>query len=326
MTILRRTLALVACLTTVAVLAASLQAPASARTVDDRCAGQGPIPASTLAHGVSLGCSLVGRTVYAGRVAVVVPPPGVTAGGDGYGTRGEVVGLQVTNTGTQVRATTGPNARAGAVTGSRAARAGDPPACQDRTFELEGHRWATSLRYGVNLAKAPARLADKTLVRQIKVANGNLRKGRNTCGKPRLGTPASHYTGRTRARPNIEPGSATIKCGGYNTKNVVGFGNLPGDLLGWTCYWWLGTGRMGAADIMLDNGNRLVTRIPAGCSNQWDFEGTVTHEFGHAYGLGHTGPGHDNLTMDHSERACSTYARTLGLGDWLGMRKMYGTR
>ena len=83
---------------------------------------------------------------------------------------------------------------------------------------------------------------------------------------------------------------------------------------------------MAAADIMLDNGNRLVTRIPAGCSNKWDFEGTVTHEFGHVYGMGHTGPGHSNLTMDHSERPCSTYARTLGLGDWLGMRKMYGTR
>ncbi len=326
MTILRRTLALVACLTPGALLAASVQSPASARTVDDRCAGHGPIPASALARGVSPGCSLVGRTVYDGRVAVVVPPPGVTVAGDGYGTHGEVVGLRVTNTGTQVRATTG--APPGRPARPRRARPGprDPAACKDRTFHLEGHKWRTSLRYGINLAKAPARLGATTVVQQIKAANANMRKGRNTCGRPRLGTPAAHYTGRTNAAPNIKPAPTSITCGDFNTKNVVGFGNLPGDLLGWTCYWWVGTGRMGAADIMLDSGTRLVTSIPAGCTNKWDFEGTVTHEFGHAYGMGHTGNGHSNLTMDHAERPCSTYARTLGLGDWLGMKKMYGTR
>ena len=107
MTILRRALALIACLATGALLGASVQSPTSARTVDERCTGDGPIPASALAGGVSLGCSLVGRTVRAGHVAVVVPPPGVTVAGDGYGTHGEVVGLQVTNTGTQVVATSG---------------------------------------------------------------------------------------------------------------------------------------------------------------------------------------------------------------------------
>jgi hypothetical protein len=28
--------------------------------------------------------------------------------------------------------------------------------------------------------------------------------------------------------------------------------------------------------------------------------------------------------MQHELRPCSPYARTLGLGDWLGMKKMYG--
>ena len=30
------------------------------------------------------------------------------------------------------------------------------------------------------------------------------------------------------------------------------------------------------------------------------------------------------VTMQHLLTPCSTYARTLGLGDWLGMNKMYG--
>ena len=33
-----------------------------------------------------------------------------------------------------------------------------------------------------------------------------------------------------------------------------------------------------------------------------------------------------NLTMQHILSPCSTYARTLGLGDWLGMNKLYGHR
>jgi len=324
MTNLRRALALVACLTVVAFLASPV--PVSARTVDDRCVGRAPIPASALAEGASFGCSLVGRTVYDGQVAVLVPPPGVTVAGDGIGTHGDVVGLRVSNTGGVVRAVTGVGAGVARAMAVRSAQAADPAACKDRTFHLEGHRWSSSLRYGINLGKAPSRLSKEKLTAQIKVANVNMRKGRNTCGRPTLATPLAHYTGKTKARPDINARPTTIKCGSFNTRNVVGFGNLPGNLLGWTCYWWLSTGRMGAADIMVDNGSRLVTSIPAGCTNKWDFEGTVTHEFGHVYGMGHTRSGHANLTMDHAETPCSTYARTLGLGDWLGIRKMYGTR
>ena len=76
----------------------------------------------------------------------------------------------------------------------------------------------------------------------------------------------------------------------------------------------------------MDTGDALTTNLPDGCTDRWDFEGAVTHEMGHAYGLAHTGSGHANLTMQHLLRPCSTYARTLGLGDWLGMKKMYGVR
>jgi hypothetical protein len=323
MTTLRRALSLVTCLTAGVLVAASVQATAAARTVDERCIGRGPIPASALAHGAaSLGCSLVGRVVTAGRVSVVVPPAGVTVAGDGIGRHGEVTGLRVANTGDDVRALLGAAAHSGS-----AGAASDPPACADKTFHLEGHRWAKSLRYRVALSRAPKRYDRRTLVRQIEAANGNMRKGRNTCGKPNLRTPVGHDDGRTATQPNIKPGDTSVTCGAYNTHNVVGFGNLPGGLLGWTCYWYLSrTGRMGAADIMIDTGGSLTTHLPSPCTNQWDLEGIVTHEFGHAYGMAHTGSGHSNLTMQHAATPCSTYARTLGLGDWLGMKQMYGAR
>jgi hypothetical protein len=328
MTILRHhlgTLAFLTCLTTGVLLAASVQPTASARTVDERCVGRGPIPASALAHGSAApGCSLVGRVVTSGRVSVVVPPAGVTVAGDGIGRRGDVTGLRVVNTGRDVRAVVD----AAAPHSGSAGAGSNPPACTDRTFHLEGHRWATSLRYRVALSHAPKRYHHRTVVRQIKAADVNMRKGRNSCGKSHLRTPVGHYLGHSSIQPNIKPSSGgSITCGAYNTRNVVGFGSLPGGLLGWTCYWYLNrSGRMGAADIMIDTGNALTTHLPKQCSNKWDFEGIVTHEFGHAYGMGHTGPGHSHLTMQHAATPCSTYARTLGLGDWLGMKRMYGAR
>jgi hypothetical protein len=321
----RRALALAASLTTVALVGATTSAPASARTASDqsgsRCPATGTIRVSTLPALSAAGCALAGRTVTDGRVSVVVPPAGMSVAGDGIGVRGEVHGLTVTNTGTSVRAgSTTADRSAGRAT---TARAGSPAACQDRTFNLEHHHWKSALRYRADLGRMPARFHAKTVVSQIRIANGNMRKGRNTCGKPRLRTPASHYLGRTRVKPHINTDGPS--CGAYDTKNVVGFGNLPGGLLGWTCYWYVGP-RMAAADMMLDNGSNMATTIPQDCSATYDFEGIVTHEWGHVYGMAHTGSGHRNLTMQHVLAACSTYARTLGLGDWLGMNKMYGHR
>jgi hypothetical protein len=326
MTNLRRVLALPAVLAVGALVVTATLLSASARTVDERCVGHGPIAASTLAPGAAApGCSLVGRVVTDGRVAVVVPPPGMTVAGAGVGRHGESRSLQVTNTGSTVRAVSDAGVSS-SQRGAAARRASSPPACKDRAFHLEHHKWAKSLRYRINVAHKPKGFKGRTVVRQIKAANGNMRKGRTTCGKPHLKTPVSHYLGRTHARPNIKPGRSSVTCGRANTNNIVGFGNLPGGLLGWTCYWWFANGRMGAADIMMDTGNLLTTHLPRHCTNRWDFEGAVTHEWGHAYGMAHTGSGHANLTMQHLLSPCSPYARTLGLGDWLGMRKMYGAR
>jgi hypothetical protein len=324
MTNLRRLVALVATLGLTALLTTATTGASSARTVDERCLGRGPVPAMALTHATPLGCSLVGRTVRRGPVSVVVPPAGVTVAGAGISTSGEVVGLRLTNTGRGV--TVAPDRVQHAGAGTVRSLATSPPACQDRAFNLERHRWATSYRYRVNLGRMPGRYHATTVVAQVKAANRNMRVGVNTCGRPRLAAPRASYLGRTHVKPNITTTATTVGCGSYNTKNVIGFGNLPGNLLGWTCFWWISGGRMNAADVMMDTGDALTTQLPAGCVNRWDFEGAVTHEMGHVYGLGHTGSGHANLTMQHLLRPCSTYARTLGLGDWLGMKKMYGVR
>jgi hypothetical protein len=315
----RRLLALAASLALGASLATTGASPSSARTVDDRCLGRAPVRVEALPALDAAGCSLTGRMVTDGRVSVMVPPAGMSVAGDGVGRRGDVRGLALANTGSSVHVIKGTTARSGA------ARAAAPAACKDRTFHLEHHKWRSPLRYRVNLGGMPKRLHKATAVKQIRAANANMRKGRNTCHRARLKTPSSHYLGRTHVEPDIRPGGPS--CGKGNTSNVVGFGNLPGGLLGWTCFWFYQRGgRMAGADIVLDNGKYLVSKLHRSCHAEWDFEGTVTHEWGHAYGLAHTGSGHGNLTMQHALAPCSTYARTLGLGDWLGMNRMYGHR
>jgi hypothetical protein len=314
---------LAATLTLAALVLTAPSGPAGARVAGEGCvSGAAPVPLAAaprvLADAARSGCPVSGRVVTDGRLALVVPPAGTTVSGDGVGRSGEVRGVTVTNTGAGVRIVREPRHLGDDVSQRRTS----PPACQDRTFHLEHHRWARGLRYQINLGAMPRRFHRKTVVAQVKAANANMRKGRNTCGRARITAPASHYLGRTSRRPNI--GASGPTCKSPDGSNVVGFGNLPQGLLGWTCYWWGGNGRMIEADMVIDNGKYLATTLPSSCVNRWDFEGTVTHEWGHAYGMAHTGDGHANLTMQHLLTPCSTYARTLGLGDWLGMNKMYG--
>src|SRR5690349_11980534 len=173
MTNLRRTLALVASLTVAGLMVAGTPGPASARTADERCLGRGPIAASSLGPGAAApGCSLVGRMVTDGHVSVVVPPAGTSVAGEGVGRHGETRSLQVTNTGTTVRAVVGAASR-GTHPSTRVTRAAG--ACRDRTFHLEGHRWRSSLRFRVNLHRMPRRYRGRTVIAQIRAANGNMR-------------------------------------------------------------------------------------------------------------------------------------------------------
>ena len=220
MTTSRRLLALASTVAVAGLVASTAAVPASARTTDDLCLQRGPIPVRALAAVARAGCSVVGRMVTDGRVSVMVPPAGTSVAGDGVGRHGDVHGLTVTNTGATVRAVSEP-------AGAASARRGSPAACKDPTFNLEGHKWRSGLRYRVNLAKMPKRLHASTVVHQIKVANHNMRTGRNSCHKPRLQSPASHYLGRTKAKPNVNPAGGP-SCGARNPRTSSPSATSPG--------------------------------------------------------------------------------------------------
>ena len=101
-------------------------------------------------------------------------------------------------------------------------------------------------------------------------------------------------------------------------------------LLAVTCIWWYGgkdAGRSVETDILIDDTSGLFfLDTPPECASRWDLEGTITHEFGHAFGLGHVAfAEHGDLTMTDGLPECSSAYRGLGLGDYLALKQQYGT-
>ncbi|MDG6102055.1 zinc metalloprotease [Dactylosporangium aurantiacum] len=200
--------------------------------------------------------------------------------------------------------------------------------CADPAGTWLGMRWRNQLRWRVNEQTIPAYLGDRArVVQSLRSAATTVDTGRNDCGLPaNLGIDES-YAGRTDHRAGV---TAAGGCGERDGHNAVSFGRLEQGLLAVTCIWWFGgkeNGRSVEADILIDDTEGLFfTTTPADCASRWDLEGTVTHEFGHAFGLGHVPfAEHGTQTMTDGLPDCSTAYRGLGLGDYLTLKQQYGT-
>ncbi|MGD9960922.1 matrixin family metalloprotease [Nocardioides sp.] len=294
--------------------------PATTGQRSSVCDTRGPIAASALVDGVS-GCSLVGRVVVSGSAAVVVPRAGYGVGADGVAGAGssDAASLQVTNLDGVVRATVDGDA-APASRGLAARAAG---ACSAGQFKLASgrHPWGKVLSWRYHRPSEPKRYATGKALAHIRAGMTNMRTARNDCNRTSNLSARARYAGVSATGPGIRVKGSRITCGKLNSRNVVGWGALPNSLLGWTCYWWGGSGKMIAADMRLSTSAKVVTAIPGSCTQRYDLQSLATHEWGHAWGLGHVS--NPNLTMHHFLPACSTAFRTLGLGDIKGMRQLY---
>jgi hypothetical protein len=177
-------------------------------------------------------------------------------------------------------------------------------------------------------------------------ALANITEGHNTCGMRGRTRAAGALIGHTARHGNFVYADGQTTCGKGDHQSVIDEGDLPGGFLeatlAWTCTWSEtrhGVTRAVEADIRMNSADYNWTYDPANdptCRpeqpptyDRWryDVESVLTHEMGHVYGLVNLSAVEDvNLTMYPGVRRCTGHMRTLGRGDVLGMRALYGRR
>lgn len=66
--------------------------------------------------------------------------------------------------------------------------------------------------------------------------------------------------------------------------------------------------------------------LPVPCSQKYEIQGVLTHEFGHVFGMEHVyETTHPEQTMSTQATPCSYADSTLGWGDYTNMTLRYGS-
>lgn len=190
--------------------------------------------------------------------------------------------------------------------------AATPSSCTDRTFTKLGFRWKAPVNWSYN--PAGQKVAGAAAIR----AGADAWTGAiASCGKKVTSTAADRLAGNSTQAVGV---TATAGCGTSSGASVVGWGALPSGTLAVTCVW----SRSGVA-VEVDQRYTTAQQWSATTTctgTRFDLRGVATHEWGHAYGLGHTTQA-SGLVMRPASTTCATGQRTLGLGDVLGIDALY---
>lgn len=199
---------------------------------------------------------------------------------------------------------------------------GAPSACNDSAYSLLGGKWNGTLKWSFQSSTSPEEYSASSVLTVIKRSFANMTGARNDCGLLDNVGATSSYVGTTSRAPNV---TKRGYCSARDSKNVVGFGPLPSGILAVTCTWTNSAGRMVEADIRVNS--NIYWALTVSSCHYWQelLEPTMTHEIGHAFGLGHVGERkHGRLTMSTtSDGPCSNAETTLGWGDIRGLNHLY---
>lgn len=206
----------------------------------------------------------------------------------------------------------------------------DPPApynaspapCSDRAYTLIGGKWHETLGWRFQSSSTPVGLGSSSVLTVLKRSFDNITGVNNDCGLADTVSATSSYLGTTTTAPSV---TAKGRCAARDGLNAVGFGPLPSGVLAVTCVRSTSTGRMIEADIRINSNVSWALSVGTCSFFEELIEPTMTHEIGHAFGLGHVSESkHGRLTMSpFSDGPCSNAESTLGLGDVRGLRHLY---
>ena len=207
-----------------------------------------------------------------------------------------------------------------------ATRAGGPSACSDAHFKSWGMRLNHYIRWYFNRGTTPSHMSEFATVMAMRRASVNVSGVQDSCGIPDRVPAVLRYVGATNRSVNIGTGGV---CKANDHKSVVGFGDLPSGYTGKACVWaWIqdGPDRINSSDVRLNKADYGWTaKVTRSCRGRQDVESTMTHERGHAFGLGDISESsHASLTMSsESNGPCQTSERSLGRGDAFGLNQKY---
>jgi len=325
----------------------------TAAAVDSCRLPGGVLAVSDLAGRSAVACGAVGRLVDTGDgVPLRIPAPG----------NGVVLGLSYPDGARTYTLTTDPHGSVAVdiqeqLAGHQPAGAGrgthaqeefpdlpGPAACERDTFVLAGFKWNRPWLFrttvGTTLVTDDQRDFDAAARRSVR----NFTRGYNDCGLRGGIRAAGAFVGHTTTHGNFLTVNDQTTCAAPDSENVLDVGDLPGGFLEAAlaafCVWTeagQGFDRAVAADLRFNNvdynwtfdpnNDPLCDRAFPPDPQRWryDVESVITHELGHVYGLVNLSSIDDaNLTMFPGVSRCTGHFRTLGLGDVLGLRALYG--
>ena len=272
-------------------------------------------------------CPVAGREIEDGPVVTAVPPPGrtvyaellTTSGAQELSVRRRPDGtIQLGHVGDE------PEEAAAGDLGRAVGREG----CYSDAHTDWDYKVTETKTYNFRVSTTPSYLKRYAASNGIMKAALNVFDTRNDCRMGDRVPVAFKYGGRTGAPAQIGQGL----CGLDDGRSVVAFGDLRRGVLAATCaiiadrpaYVY---DEVVSVDIMINRADFRWTANPGSrsCSRAYDLQGVMTHEWGHAFGLGHAPEsGSKNLTMSPGINGpCQDSERSLGRGDVLGLDGKY---
>jgi hypothetical protein len=205
------------------------------------------------------------------------------------------------------------------------APAASPKKCRDGAYSLiNGAKWLETYNWHYKASSTPPELTRKQATNALKASVNNITTARNGCDLADTVEATNAYQGSTTASSDV---TAALTCNNVpNYQNVTEFGAINTfGVLAATCTYSTGTnGEIVAASVRI-NSSAFDWWVSDACSADYSLKAVQTHEYGHAFGMGHViEDDHGNLTMSTNINGpCSHFEASLGKGDVLGLRDLY---